>query len=79
MTTAMSPVPGKKEAKKMVDFFEALHALREGKKVHNVEWGDASYFAMFQDKVLRLHKPDGKFYDWILTEADIDAEGYIIL
>jgi len=65
--------------KKIMDFYEALKVASEGAMIHSLAWDDMRNYAMFVGGVLKLHKPDGKFYDWIISESDLMEEDYITL
>ena len=34
---------------------------------------------MLRDGFLMLHKPDGKFYQWVISEGDLTGTDYILL
>jgi len=65
-----SPEPTK-QTKKDMDFYEALKEIMTGKQVTKKEWGDKNIHGILRDGHLQLHKADGKYYDWILTDGDI--------
>ena len=64
---------------KELDFYEALKEIVSGKKVTKIEWGDKEFYGLLDDSKLKLHKPDGKLYDWILIDGDILGTDYIII
>lgn len=70
-----SPVP---EAKKFT-FSEAVNVLAAGKKVHKLEWQDKEFYGVLEGGILKLHKPDGKFYSWVLSDGDLSGDDYIII
>lgn len=71
-------IPKSVEPVKM-DFFTALREIISGKKVTKLDWNHLEYYGLVQDGSLRLHKPDGQFYDWILTLGDMSGTDYIII
>jgi hypothetical protein len=73
-----SPVATKVVKGKMV-FLDALGEIMTGKSVTKLEWGDKKYFGFLKDGRLTLHKPDGKFYDWILSDGDLFGDDFILL
>lgn len=79
----MSPTPHKvtvvNEDEQQIDFFQALAQVVLGKKMHKLEWEDKEFYGYLKDEVLLLHKPDGKDYQWILSESDMTGTDYIIL
>ncbi len=62
-----------------MDFFNALKEIVQDKKITRVEWGDKKYFGELKDGILQLHKPDGKYYPWIISEGDMMGTDWIIL
>ncbi len=61
------------------NFYDALKAMMNGKKARKLDWGDAGFWAEMNSGLLKLHKPDGKLYDFILSQEDIAGEDWIIL
>jgi len=51
----------------------------KGKKIHKLEWKDREYYAMLINQTLKLHKPDGKFYEWIISYGDLGGDDYVII
>ena len=64
---------------KTMSFEKAVNELLSGKKIHKLEWKDKSYYGMIVEKTLKLHKPDGKFYEWIISYGDLTGDDYIIV
>lgn len=62
-----------------MSFYEALKNIIIGNKVTKLEWNDKEYYGILDETHLKLHKPDGKLYDWILTDGDILGLDYIII
>ena len=62
-------------------FVEAIELMFDdpGTRLHRLEWGDVEYYGIVIDGLLKLHKPDGKFYDWIISDGDYAGRDYIIL
>lgn len=73
-----SPVAGRTE-KKQLDFYDALREIMAGKTVTKREWGDRNYYGILEDGRLRIHKPDGKTYDWILSDGDIYGDDFVVI
>ena len=78
----MSPIPQKREQQKTIEtkpmtFSEAIKTITNGGKVTKTEWGDSGYYGVLQDGKLMLHKPDGKFYDWIISDGDLNGVDWI--
>lgn len=68
----------KKEEKPMT-FIDAVKCVSEVVKIHKLEWQDKEYYGVLRDGKLQLHKPDGKFYDWIIGDGDLYGEDWIVL
>ncbi len=62
-----------------LNFSEAVVEILAGKNVTKLEWDDTDYYGVLVDNRLRLHKPDGQLYDWILSEGDLRGTDFIIL
>ena len=63
-----------------VPFPEAMREVLEGKKVTRVEWDDTEAYGYLNDGFLMIKKTDDKKdYQWIVSEADLKAEDWIII
>lgn len=62
-----------------MNFFDAMKAVVDGRRITRLEWGDASFFGLLFNGRLSLHKDDGKFYGWIVNDGDMLAEDWIVL
>ena len=67
------------EVEKLINFPEAISAIIAGKKVTKIEWRDKEFFSEIRDGLLKLHKPDGKYYEWIVNDGDMNGEDWIII
>jgi len=78
---SQSPLPKKvlEPAVKEINFYEALKEVAAGKKITKLEWKDKEYYGVLNDTRLRLHKPDGKIYDWLISDADLNGTDWEIL
>lgn len=77
MPTSVPPV--KIHPVETFSFYEALKKTMDGKKITRVEWKDQDYYGLIKDALLKLHKPDGRYYDWIISDGDIVAEDWTII
>jgi len=82
--SALSPTPDKKQKRepakpKMLGFSEAITAIAEGNKVTRKDWKDESYYGILKDGRLKIHKPDGELYDWIISDGDMLATDWILI
>ena len=64
---------------KQLNFYDALKSVMGGKKVTKSEWNNKEVYGVLDEARLKLHKLDGKLYDWILSDVDILGSDYIIL
>jgi hypothetical protein len=71
--------PTQKNNNKNLTFNEALELLIKGNKIHKLEWKNRSYYGRLVNQVLKIHKPDGKFYDWVLSYGDLTGDDYIVI
>ena len=62
-----------------IDFPAAMQAVKDGKKVHKLEWQNQEFYGFMNENILSLHKPDGKNYQWIVNDGDVMGEDYIVL
>jgi len=62
-----------------MDFYSAIREVFEGKKIHKLEWGNKEFYGLLDGNILKLHKPDGKLYQWNVSYGDIAGTDYIVL
>jgi len=79
-----SPIPPEKESAavlaEQIDFYNALRQLAiEGKKITKLEWGNNLIYGILKDNVLKIHKADNRYYDWIISDGDLAGEDWIVL
>jgi hypothetical protein len=67
------------DAEPTLTFPEAMTEVSLGKKIHKLEWKDKEYYGILEDEKLKLHKPDGKTYDWIISEGDLNGDDWVIV
>lgn len=60
-------------------FYEALRHIVEGQRVTKLEWDNSEYWGQMLDGKLVLHKPDGIYYPWILSDGDVNGSDWLIL
>jgi hypothetical protein len=73
-----SPTPDLVIIKNM-KFCEAINEVLLGKKVTKIEWGDPEYYLELMNDKLVLHKPDGKYYDLIVSYGDMTGDDYMLV
>jgi hypothetical protein len=79
MGQTMSPTPQKAKPVLGFGFPQAIKEVTVGKKIHKLEWEDKEYYGIVKDGTLQLHKPDGKFYQWIINDGDLAGEDWTTL
>lgn len=75
----MSNIIEAKKEDNTFDFSEAIDRLLDGKFITKLEWKDKSFYGLIKDGYLSLHKPDGKYYTWLVSEADMAGTDWIEL
>jgi hypothetical protein len=63
----------------VLDFPDAIREVIAGKKIHKREWKDKNYYGVKEKEFLMLHKPDGKLYQWIISEGDLLGEDWEVI
>lgn len=61
------------------NFEAAITHLKNGRKITKVEWNNPDYYGVLSGGFLMLHKPDGKFYQWILNDGDIFGTDWVVI
>ena len=80
MKKSVSPLPlAKKEESVKLTFPQALNQVIDGKKITKSEWNNSDFFILLREGKLELHKPDGKFYDLIISEGDLIGIDWVVL
>lgn len=66
-------------AHQVMDIYDALRAIYDGQQITKLEWADQECYGVLRDSKVMLHKPDGLFYDWIISEGDLAGTDWVIL
>lgn len=74
-----SPSKNKNPKPEQLTFSQAIEEVLLGKKIHKLEWVNKEYYGLLQNGLLKIHRPDGSYYDWIISEADMLGFDYITL
>jgi hypothetical protein len=74
-----SPVPEAVNVAVPLDFYAAIAVIVGGGKVTKADWGSKEYYGVMESSTLRLHKPDGKSYNWLISEGDILGTDYEVI
>jgi len=64
---------------KEMKFSDTISYLLEGKKIHRLGWKDKEEYGIIDNAILKIHKPDGKLYKWILNDGDLSGKDFIVL
>jgi hypothetical protein len=72
-----SPRPQRVE-KAGLGFPAAMKLIIDGNTITKREWNSGNIYGVLKDGFLMLHKEDGKFYQWIISEGDLKGEDYIV-
>jgi hypothetical protein len=75
--TRVSPLPKKENIE--IDFPNAIREVLLGKKITKLEWNDPEFYILLQDGYLRIHKPDNKFYDLIVSDGDMNGTDWVVI
>ncbi len=79
-TVTTSPLPiAKIENQPNLSFEKAISRVKGGEKITKREWNNPEYYGVLADGFLKLHKPDGKLYQWLVSDGDIMRDDWIIL
>lgn len=82
MAIAMSPVKGEvlsEQGVPMLTFSQAIEQVALGKMISRIEWENTAYYGKLKDGQLMLHKADGKFYQWIISDGDLAGDDWFVL
>ena len=78
-TEVKIPVVEEKDKPATYDFVAAISRVIFGAKITREDWDDKETYGHLADGFLMLRKEDGKNYQWIVSEADMKAEDWILL
>jgi hypothetical protein len=83
---SVSPLPVRRSD---MDFYEALKQINDGKCVTKLEWNDEGVYALLHNGHLVIHHnqsqlcpnpcTDHPYHTWILRDADMAGEDYVIV
>ena len=62
-----------------LNFPQAIQAIIDGKRITKAEWDDPRYFGEHRDSFLMLHKPDGSWHRWLVSDGDLFGHDWVIL
>lgn len=82
MAIGMSPVKGEVVSEQGVptlSFSQAIEKVALGKMISRLEWENTAYYGKLNDGQLMIHKPDNKFYQWIISDGDIAGDDWFVL
>lgn len=76
MKPNISPIPIQP---KETNFPTAIQHIMIGKKITKLEWNDKEIYGILHSGILKLHKTDGKLYDWIISDGDLTGNDWIVI
>ena len=79
MTDFSPTVVEKKKESLTLDFPDAIREVMDGKKIFKLDWKEKEFYGVLRNGQLVLHKADGKFYQWIISEGDLFGTDWIVL
>jgi len=74
---SLSPMLG--GGSRILNFYQALEKVVEGKRITRLDWGDAEYWGFLHDDKLMLRKPDGKLHEWIVSLGDLVGDDWVVI
>jgi len=79
--TSQSPTPLPQTANDQPKyaFDEAIREVKGGAKITKIEWSNPEYYGLLSGGFLMLHKPDGKLYQWLVSDGDMLGEDWIVI
>lgn len=82
-TVASSPTPTIRK-KGFCNFYEALQALAEGKRITRMDWQDANVYGLLGDNSVRImtyneQKDEYELHTWEISYYDLMAEDWMVL
>jgi len=81
----VSPTPKENKSnissgKKMMSFSDAVNEVfLSNIKITKSEWNNKNIYGFTEGGLLKLHKDDGKSYDWIISDGDFLGKDWIII
>lgn len=81
---AQSPAPVKRR-EAFVDFYTALQAVAEGRRITRMEWQDSNVYGFLKDKetirIMTFNEATDSYeeHTWLLSYSDLFAEDWVIL
>lgn len=78
--TSMSPTKNVQVATRpqlQFGFSEAIRQISRGRKVTRLEWKAEEVFGFLMDGRVKIHR-DGKDFDWIISDGDLEAMDWVI-
>lgn len=63
----------------LMSFPDAMKEIMAGKKITRIAWKNEKIFGELKDEVLKLHKDDDVYYQWIVSNGDISAEDWVTI
>jgi len=66
----------------LLDFYGAIEAILDGKRVTRLEWKDKRTYCLLQDDLLQIHKTGESkdlLHPWIINNGDLGGLDWYVL
>ena len=63
----------------LMNFGDAMKEIVAGKKITKLEWKNEKVFCLLKDNLIKLHKEDDVYYQWIISEGDLTGEDWVTI
>lgn len=60
-------------------FTTVIGTLKKGKKLRRIEWASPETYIFFKKGVIKIHVSNGQIMRWIIYQADVLADDWVIL
>lgn len=61
------------------DFFSALKSVNDGRRITKLEWTNEDVYGLLRNGILQLHKADGVFYAWTISDGDMAGQDWYVI
>ncbi len=61
-----------------MDLSTALKSVVSGKTIKRLEWLNNDVYVSLNNGLLSLHKDDGRYYSWVISESDLIARDWVV-
>jgi len=61
-----------------MDFPTIMKAVVAGQSITKLEWMNKDIYGVLKDGFSMLHKEDGKFYQWVISDGDLQGKDWVV-